>query len=265
MTNTNPKGTAVITGASSGIGATYADRLAARGHPLLIVARREDRLQSLAVELTERHGVKVEKLVLDLVKADDVSVLEKRLETDNIEILVNNAGAGGLGPISVSSGDKMEALIRLNIIAVTRFSQAVLTGFRRRGKGSLVNLGSIIAFWPSASAAVYSGTKSYVLNFTRSIAMEFEDSDIKVQVVMPGPVRTEFFSSQGMDDSVFPDAYYITADELVDAALAGLDSGEVITNPTMADPKIWENMEAARSKYFMSVSSGKVAPRYLSS
>jgi len=94
--------------------------------------------------------------------------------------------------------------------------------------------------------------------------MEFEATDIRVQVVMPGPVRTEFFASQGLSDSVFPDEYYITADQLVDAALAGLDEGEIVTNPTMGDPKIWEDMERARANYFASVSSGEVASRYLS-
>lgn len=263
MTDTNSKGIAVITGASSGIGAAYADRLAARGHPLLLVARRADRLQNLATELTHRHSVKVETLTLDLINSDNLSVLENRLQTDNIEILVNNAGAGGLGPLAATNGDKMERLIKLNVVAVTRLSQAVLMGYRQRGKGTLINLGSIVAFLPSAAAAVYSGTKSYVLNLTRSIALEFEQTDIRVQVVMPGPVHTEFFSSQGMDDSVFPDEFYIDADELVDAALAGLDLGEIVTNPTMGNPEIWEAMENARSNYFKSVSSGKVASRYL--
>ncbi|RBP51082.1 SDR family NAD(P)-dependent oxidoreductase [Arenicella xantha] len=263
MTNSNQKGLAIITGASSGIGAIYADRLAAQGHPLLIVARRKDRLQQLATQLKKRYTVNVETLSLDLANPSDLLTLETKLKSDPVDILVNNAGSGGLGPLSSTTADKTEALVRLNIIAVTRLSQAALDGFRDRGKGTLINLGSIIAFWPSAAAAVYSGTKSYVVNFTRSIAMEFEGTDIRIQVVMPGPVRTEFFSSQGMSDSVFPDDYYITADELVDAALSGLEQGEIVTNPTMAEPKVWEDMENTRTTYFAAVSSGKVAPRYL--
>ncbi|GHA20716.1 SDR family oxidoreductase [Arenicella chitinivorans] len=264
MRNSNKDGLAVVTGASSGIGAVYADRLAALGHPLLLIARRANRLEALAAQLQNQHNIDVETLALDLTSADDLRTLEERLESDNVEVLVNNAGGGGLGPLSSTNGDKMEALVRLNIVAATRLSQAALGGFRQRGKGTLINLGSIIAFWPSATAAVYSGTKNYILNFTRSVAMEFEDTDIRIQVVMPGPVRTEFFSSQGMSDSVFPDEYYITADQLVDAALAGLEQGEIVTNPTMEDPKIWEDMERARANYFASVSSGKVASRYLS-
>ncbi len=264
MLNSSQKGLAIITGASSGIGAVYADRLAALGHPLLIVARREDRLGALAAQLQEQYKITVKTMTLDLSRADDLLMLEEILEADNVDVLVNNAGGGGLGPLSSTNADEMEMLVRLNVVAPTRLSQAVLKGFRRRERGTLINLGSIIAFWPTATAAVYSGTKNYILNFTRSIAMEFEDSDIRVQVVMPGPVRTEFFSSQGLSDSVFPDEYYITADQLVDAALVGLEQGEIVSNPTMEDSKIWEDMERARTNYFASVSSGKVAPRYLS-
>ncbi len=264
MKNSNQKGLAVVTGASSGIGSVYADRLAAQGHPLLIIARRGERLEALAKRLKDQYAIDVETLTLDLSNGNDLLRLEERLRSDNVDVLVNNAGGGGLGLLSSTSVDKMEALIRLNIIAATRLSQAVLTGFRQRSRGTLINLGSIIAFWPSATAAVYSGTKTYILNFTRSIAMEFEGTNIRVQVVMPGPVRTEFFSSQGMSDSVFPDEYYISAAQLVDAAMIGLEQGEIVTNPTMGDPKVWENMERARANYFASVSSGEVAPRYLS-
>lgn len=262
MTSNTTAHLAVVTGASSGIGRTYADRLAARGHPLLLVARRKERLDEAADSLRSRHGGDVQTLVADLEQAADLAVLERRLASDPVAVLVNNAGAGGLGPTARSSGDAMERLIRLNIVALTRLSHAALTGFRARGAGTLVNLGSIMAFAPNKGGAVYSGSKAYVLNFTRSLQLEHAGSAIRIQVVLPGPIRTEFFSAQGLSDAVFPDSAYLTADQLVDAALAGLDAGEAITSPTLADMATWATVETAREAYLASTFSGRVAPRY---
>lgn len=262
MTTGADKGLAVITGASSGIGAVYADRLAARGHALLLVARRAERLAGMAEVLAQRHGVAVETLAVDLATADGVATLEQRLSHDPATMLVNNAGAGGLGPSMAQSGEAMEALIRLNIVALTRLSRAALAAFRDRGGGTLVNIGSVMAHAPSAGGAVYSGSKAYVLNFTRSLALEFAGSPCRIQLVMPGPVRTEFFSAQGMEDSVFPLDAYLTAEQLVDAALAGLDAGEEVTSPSIGDPAIWEALEGARGRFMKAAVSGKVAERY---
>jgi short-subunit dehydrogenase len=107
-------------------------------------------------------------------------------------MLVNNAGAGGLGPTATTGADAQEALIRLNVIALTRLSIAALAGFRKAGTGTLVNIASVIAFGPSAGGASYSGSKAFVLNFTRSLQMEYADSDIRIQAILPGPIRTEF-------------------------------------------------------------------------
>lgn len=259
----NTKGVAVVTGASSGIGAAYADRLAAQGYDLLLVARRADRLADLSAKLEAAHGVRAESLVLDLAVAQDLAKLEARLEAEPAAVLINNAGVGALGPTAATGAEAQEALIRLNIIALTRLSLAALAGFRKTGQGALVNIASVLAYGPSAGGASYSGSKAYVLNFTRSLQMEYADSAIRIQAVLPGPIRTEFFSAQGLSDSVFPASAFISADALVDAALAGLAAGEKITAPTLVTPGIWDDIEAKHRTFLGEVVGGRVAERYL--
>lgn len=185
MSGPDQRGTAVVTGASSGIGAIYAERLAARGYPLLLVARRADRLHAMAAELSSQYGIAVDLMVADLGQSDDLAALEKRLESEAISVLVNNAGTGGLGPTASSSADSLESLIRLNVVSLTRLSLAALASFRRRGSGTLINIGSMIALAPNAMGATYSATKAFVLNFTRSLAIEYAKTDIRIQVVCP--------------------------------------------------------------------------------
>lgn len=257
------KGTAVVTGASSGIGAAFARRLAQEGHDLLLVARRADRLAALASELVRDHDAKVEVWAADLSLPADLARLERRLEDEPAAMLVNNAGAGGLGPTASTGADAQEALIRLNVIALARLSVAALAGFRKTGSGSLVNIASIIAFAPTAGGAAYSGSKAFVLNFTRSLQQEYAGSDIRIQAVLPGPIRTEFFTAQGLSDAIFPDSSYITAEALVDAALAGLAQGEEITIPTLVDDALWSKMEAGRGEFLGDVMGGRIAPHYL--
>ncbi|HYE44232.1 MAG TPA: SDR family NAD(P)-dependent oxidoreductase [Caulobacter sp.] len=258
-----PEGRAAITGASSGIGAAYADRLARRGHPLLLIARRAERLEAAAATLRQAHGIDVQTLVADLEQAADVAAVEARFADPELAILVNNAGAGGLGPVAAVSADRMERILTLNVLALARLSHAALATFRARKGGLLVNIGSVMAHAPSAGGAAYGGSKAFVLTFTRSLALEYAEGPIRVQLVMPGPVRTEFFSSQGMSDGVFPDAAYLTPDQLVDAALAGAEAGETVTVPSLGDPEIWNRLEAARQAFMGAVGSGQVAPRYL--
>jgi len=257
------KGIAVVTGASSGIGTVFARRLAQQGHDLILVARRADRLAELAGELVRDHDVKVETWTADLSLPADLARLERRLEDEPAAMLVNNAGAGGLGPTASTGPDAQEALIKLNIVALARLSVAALAGFRKAGAGSLVNIASIIAFAPTAGGAAYSGSKAFVLNFTRSLQQEYAGSDIRIQAVLPGPIRTEFFTAQGLSDAIFPDSSYISAEALVDAALVGLEEGEDITIPTLVDQDLWGGMEAARSEFLGDVMAGRVAERYL--
>lgn len=255
-------GTAMITGASSGIGAAYAERLAAVGHDLILVARRVERLAELAARLARAYGVNAEYRTADLADADQLRELERYLEKQPVALLVNNAGAGGLGPVATTGADAQERLISVNITALVRLSLAALKGFSKAESGTLVNIASVMAFAPTAGGATYSGSKAFVLNFTRSLAEEYAETGIRIQAVLPGPIRTEFFSAQGMSDAIFPDAAYIGADELVDAALTGLAAGETVTVPTMAEPALWEAMETVRTEFLGSVMSGTVARRY---
>lgn len=258
------RGLAVVTGGSSGIGAVYAEGLAARGHSLLLVARRPDRLASTKDRLSSSYRVEVATLVADLEQPSDVSELEARVAADDVTFVLNNAGAGGLGRSQDIAADQLERIIQLNITALTRLSHAALIGFRKRASGVLVNIGSMMAHEAAASAAAYSGSKAYVLNFTRSLQMEYAGSPIRIQIVMPGPIRTEFFSSQGVSESVFPPESYLAPEQLVDAALAGLDAGESVTVPSMLDERAWTALEAARTKFLKAMMSGEVAVRYQS-
>ena len=256
------RGLAVVTGASSGIGAVYAERLAARGHSLLLVARRLDRLANTRDRLSSNYRVEVATLVADLERPSDVSDLEARVAADDVTFVVNNAGAGGLGRSQDKTADQLERIIQLNITALTRLSHAALTGFRKRGVGVLVNVGSMMAHAAAESGAAYSGSKAYALNFTQSLQMEYAGSPIRIQLVMPGPIRTEFFSSQGVSESIFPLESYLSPEQLVDAALAGLDAGESVTIPSMLDEQVWIALEAARTEFVKATMSGKVAIRY---
>jgi short-subunit dehydrogenase len=214
--------------------------------------------------LSSNYRVEVASLVADLERPSDLSDLQARVAADDVTLLVNNAGAGGLGRSQDITADQLERIIKLNITALTRLSHAALAGFRKREAGVLVNIGSIMAHAAAPSAAAYSGSKAYVLNFTRSLQMEYAGSPIRIQLVMPGPIRTEFFTSQGVSESIFPPESYLASEQLVDAALAGLDAGESVTIPSMLDEQPWTALEAARSEFVKAMMSGKVAVRYRS-
>ena len=255
-------GTAVITGASSGIGAAFAARLARRGHDLLLVARRADRLEALAAHLRAETGVGVETLAADLGTADDVARLEAWLAAIPVTLLVNNAGVGGLGPTSTVTADVQEALLRINVLALTRLSLAAVARFRAAGRGRLINIASVMALMPSAGGGAYSGSKAYVLNFTRSLRLELAGSGIGIHVVLPGPVKTEFFSAQGISDSIFPVSSYVTADALADAVLVAAERGDEVIVPSLASERHWDEFEAARVAFMRDVMGGAIAARY---
>ena len=214
--------------------------------------------------MSSNYEVEVATLVADLERLSDVSDLEARIAADDVTFVVNNAGAGGLGRSRDITADQLEQIIQLNITALTRLSHAALMGFCKREAGVLVNIGSMMAHAAAAGAAAYSGSKAYVLNFTRSLQMEYAGSPIRIQLVMPGPIRSEFFSSQGVSKSVFPPKSYLTPEQLVDAALAGLDAGKSVTIPSMLDEQAWTALEGARAEFVEAMMSGKVALRYQS-
>lgn len=255
--------TALITGASSGIGAIYADRLAARGYDLLLVARRGDRLHALANDLQQRHGVKISTLVADLSKAEGIQLVETVLRDDTtINLLVNNAGAANLAPVLSSNADQHEAINTLNTTALMRLTLAVLPRFVENNQGTIINIASVVAFHARASSAVYSATKAWVLNFTRGLQEEFAGSNIRIQAVLPAATATEIWGHSGITLDALPEGSVMTSEDLVDAALAGLDQGELITVPPVEDLQLWDNWEAARLALFSASRNGKPASRY---
>jgi uncharacterized protein len=266
MTRTRP-GTAIITGASSGIGKAYAERLASRGHDLLLVARNRDRLSLIAEEIRDAHNLTIQTLVADLATPSGCAQVEHLFrEHPNVSVLVNNAGMGAMGQIGEIDVARLEQLVNLNVLALTRLSSAALVAFRQSGLGTIINIGSIIAFRAAANAAAYSGSKAYVLNFTRSMQLECAGTGIRIQLVLPGPVRTAFFEAAGTDQSMFPEASYVDPGDVVDAALAGLDAGEEVSIPTLADISDWESVVALSQQLRDKAGEkGIIAPRYKAS
>ncbi len=198
MNTTETKGIAPITGASSGIGAAYADRLAKRGHDLILVARNMDRLASLARRLTSDTGRKVETVQADLTSPADLRRVEDILRTNAaISLLVNNAGFGATKPLLASDVDKMEDMIRLNVTAPTRLTYAAVPGFVSRGRGTVINISSIVAIAPERLNGVYGGTKAFVLALNHSLVHELADKGNRAQAVLPGATATEFWDIAG--------------------------------------------------------------------
>lgn len=255
------KGIALVTGASSGIGAVYADRLAARGHDLILVARRQDRLQALAQRLREQHGREVEVVAADLARAPDLQRVEALLDGGrDIGLLVNCAGLGALGPAAQVDALEVDRLIMVNIHALTRLSLAAARRFAARGQGTLINIGSILAVMPVPGAASYSASKAYVLSFTRSLQAELAPQGVTVQAVMPSLVRSEFF---GGKPSPFPEHLFMSPETLVDTALAALDQGEAICFPTLQDLGPWQGFDQSRAGLAQALTqTGTPAPRY---
>ncbi|MBW8816572.1 MAG: SDR family oxidoreductase [Caulobacterales bacterium] len=259
------KGAALITGASSGIGAVYADRLARRGYDLILAARDEARLGALAERLRAETGVAVEVVKTDLTRRDDIVRLEARLrEDEGVSLLVNNAGAALFDTFTVADPDKLEGLIQLNITAVTRLAQAASAGFARRGHGTIINIGSIVGLAPELfpTSAVYGATKAYVLYLTQALHHDLSPKGLTFQAVLPGATRTEIWDRSGRGIENVPDEILMDVDELVDAALAGLDRGELVTIPSLPDPADWAAAQAARQALFPNLSARHPAPRY---
>ncbi|MGO4567316.1 SDR family NAD(P)-dependent oxidoreductase [Rhizobium sp. 2YAF20] len=260
---TEHKGTALVTGASSGIGAIYAQRLAKRGYDLILVARNAERLGALATRLTQETGRTIESIAADLNDKSDLHRIESVLKTDaSITLLVNNAGVGGTAPLLQADVDKMEAMIDLNITALTRLTYAVVPGFVARGGGSIINIASIVAIAPEVLNGVYGGSKAFVLAFSQSLKHELADKNITVQAVLPGAIATEFWEIAGMPVEHLPTEIVMSTEDLVDAALAGLDQRELVTLPSLQDISQWYAYEAARQALMPNLSRSKPAPRY---
>lgn len=220
------KGTALVTGASSGIGVIYADRLARRGHDLILVARNADRLATLAHRLRAETGRVVETIVADLDSKADLDRIETLLRADaRISLLANNAGIGATAPLLDSDVNKMDAMIRLNVGALTRLTYAAAPGFVARGGGTIINIASAVALAPEMLNGVYGATKAFVLAFSQSLHHELRDKGVRIQAVLPGAIATEFWDVAGKPVHQLLSTIVMSGDDLVDAALAGLDRG----------------------------------------
>ncbi len=253
--------TALITGASSGIGATYADRLARRGHDLVLVARDRQRLEALATRLRAQTGVAVDVLPADLTDAAELARVEARLRQDErIGVLVNNAGAAGAGGFTEPDLDAQERLIRLNVTAVTRLAGAVVPRFLARGQGAIINITSVLAVAPEVFPGIYPATKAFVLVFSQSLQTELGPRGIYVQAVLPSATRTEIWERSGRDANAIPGMMEVG--ELVDAALVGFDRREPVTIPSLPDVGQWEAFAAARKAMLPNFRQQHAAARY---
>ncbi|MDQ1071099.1 SDR family NAD(P)-dependent oxidoreductase [Streptomyces canus] len=255
--------TAVVTGASAGLGTAYAQRLADRGYDLILVARNAARLEALASDIRSRTGRAVDIITADLTDAAQISVVEERLRNDeSIAVLINNAGGALFSPLATSDAAASEALINLNVTSLTRLTTAVLPGLLARGHGTVVNISSALALNFLPGGAVYSGTKSYVLTFTQALQQELAESPVTVQAVLPGAVRTELWDGSGIELAALPDESVMSVDDAVDAALAGLDAGEPVTIPSLPRISDWEAFEKARQALVPNLSQRVPADRY---
>ncbi|TKV72657.1 SDR family oxidoreductase [Rhizobium sp. AU243] len=255
------RNTFLITGASDGIGAVYAERLAKRGHDLILVARRAEKLKALAAQLEKDHCIAVEVLSADLSRAEDLEKVEARLREDRrITGLVNNAGIAGEGAITALDPAYVTTMINLNILAVTRLAAAIAPRLAADGRGTIINITSVTALMPAAFTAVYPATKAFVLAFTEALQAQLSPSGVRVQAVLPGITRTAIWEEERLD--AIPAAMVMDVYEMVDAALAGLDLGEALTIPSLPDTADLENFLAARAALRPNLSHALAASRY---
>jgi short-subunit dehydrogenase len=263
MTIAKVLGTALITGASTGIGAVYADRLAKRGYDLILVARSQEKLATLAKKLQQETGRTIEILVANLNDKTSLAQVEDRLRTDpHITMLVNNAGVGSMTPLLSSNIDKMDEMILLNVIALTRLTYAAAPGFVARASGTFINIASIVGIAPERMNGVYGATKAFVLALSQSLHHELVDKGIRVQAVLPGATATPFWDVAGVGLHNLPLSIVMPTDDMVDAALAGLDQGEIVTIPALPDLAEWSRYEASRVAMAPRLSNSSPAARY---
>jgi uncharacterized protein len=253
--------TVLVTGASSGIGAVYADRFARRGHDLVLVARDEARLQALAERLARETGVAIAVLRADLTDPAHLEIVEARLRDDaRIGVLVNNAGAALFGGFADQSPDAAARLISLNVTAVTRLAAAVAPRFAAAADGAIVNTASVVGLAPEYGAAVYGATKAFVLYLSRALASELGPKGVYVQAVLPAATRTEIWEGSGRDVNAIPGL--MDVDDLVDAALVGFDARETVTIPPLPDAALWSAYDAARKAMIPGFGNAHPAERY---
>ena len=263
MSNSPSQGTALITGASTGIGAVYADRLAKRNYDLILVARNEARLKALAARLTSETGRSVTALPADLSDKSGLAKVEAILRNDQtIAMLVNNAGIGAVAPLLSADVGKMDDIIVLNITALTHLTYAAAPAFVSRGAGTIINVASVVGISPETLNGVYGASKAYVLALSHSLQHELAAKGVRIQAVLPGATATELWDKAGLPLKDLPASIVMSPEDMVDAALVGLDQGELVTIPGLHDGDEWTRFEAARRALSKRFGNAVPAPRY---
>lgn len=251
----------LITGASTGIGATYADRFARRGHDLLLVARDAARMEALAVKLRAETGVTVEVLPADLTQGADIARVEAKLREDaDIGILVNNAGAGLFGGFADQSSADIVRLITLNTTSLTQLANAAASRFAVEGKGAIINIASVVGLVPEYGMSVYGATKAFVIFLSQGLALELGPKGVFVQAVLPSGTKTELWERGGLDPANLNPM--MDVNDLVDAALVGFDQRELITIPPLPDAALWDAYQTARKAMMPGFPNTQPAARY---
>ena len=257
--NTRP--TVLITGASTGIGAVYAERFAQRGHDLVLVARDEARLDTLAARLRSEHDIAVDVIPADLTQLGDLTTVESRLRNDaRIGILVNNAGAALSGHFVEQSTDKVAQLVALNTTALVRLASAVAPRLVKAGDGAIINIGSVVGLAPEFGMTVYGATKAFVLFLSQGLSLELSPQGVYVQAVLPAATRTEIWDRSGIDINTLSEIMEVG--DLVDAALVGFDRREPVTIPPLHEAERWDDLQGARQGLLGQIRQSAVAQRY---
>jgi uncharacterized protein len=262
-TNMSNQGIALITGASTGIGAVYADRLAKRGYDLILVARSKDKLDDVAKQIQSSSGRKAEILQADLSLPADVKRVADRLASDNsVTAFVNNAGIASASKLLESDPEYLNQMIQINVTAFTRLAVAAASNFVKHSKGLIINIGSVVALAPELLNGVYSGSKAFVQNFSTALKNEMADKGVIVQVVLPGATATPLWEKAGVPVDSLPPEWVMTTEDMVDASLAGLDQGEFATIPALPNVADFEAYEKARLALAPNLSRKAPAARY---
>jgi uncharacterized protein len=263
MSNSSSKGTALVTGASAGIGAVYADRLAKRGYDLILVARNGARLKSLSTRLIGESGRSIAVLAADLNDKSELAKVETKLRDDpSITMLVNNAGTASVAPLLKADVAKMDDMIALNVTALTRLTYAAAPAFVARGAGTIINIASVVGISPETLNGVYGGTKAYVIALSHSLQRELADKGIRIQAVLPGATATDLWAQAGLPHQNLPPEIVMSPEDMVDAALVGLDQGELVTIPSLQDVDEWTRWEAGRRALAQRFGHSTPAARY---
>lgn len=253
--------TVLVTGASTGIGAVYAERFAQRGHDLVLVARDQARMDALAARLRSTHQVAIDVMAADLTQPGDLTTVESRLRDDaRIGILVNNAGAALSGHFIEQSTESIAQLVALNTTALVRLASAIAPRLAKAGDGAIINIGSVVGLAPEFGMTVYGATKAFVLFLSQGLSLELSPQGVYVQAVLPAATRTEIWDRSGVDINTLNEIMEVS--DLVDAALVGFDRREPVTIPPLHEAERWDGLQTARQGLLQQIRQSVVAQRY---